>query len=272
MVPKRRERGGDVARTMRGNPGAVERYVTSRRGLSGTSGRPAAPVRYWRQRRRFCDRDSEAPAHPALRPERPRRSQEAKRTGGGSAEARGRRGTGESLGEEFGRYLPCPPRKGRASKLRTRNPQERSWSVRFERIGAVSGRAKAKQTVEGVGIPEDGRCRRYGNLAAGKTGRLRRQTLQGKELQERCIGSARAGTVSSREASRRQATGVRSPSASKTEGDTWWKQTRRAPPETAKVERGGWRLPPSSDPPSAAPQRTGPSFEEADVRSAATRS
>jgi hypothetical protein len=171
MVPKRRERGGDVARTTRGNPGAVERHVTSRRGLSGTSGRPAAPVRYWRQRRRFCDRDSEAPAHPAplarkARGDHRRRSarEEAARKRAAVA------GPGRAL--ERNSVATCPARPARVERAgcERANPQERSWSVRFERIGADSGRAKAKQTVEGVKIPEDGRCRRHGNKPPGRPG------------------------------------------------------------------------------------------------------
>jgi len=131
---------------------------------------------------------------------------------------------------------PAMSARTRRAGCERANPQERSWSGK-DRSRLRQGEGEANR--RGGENPRGRKVPMTREQVIGKTGRLRRQTLQGKELQERCIGSARAGAVSSREASRRQATGVRSPSASKTEGDIGWKQTRRAPPETAKVERGG---------------------------------
>lgn len=125
-------------------------------------------------------------------------------------------------------------------------------------------------------------------LVIGNTGRLRRSTLQGKELHERCIGSARAFAVSSREASRRQATGVRSLPASKTGGDirstseseSDAKDARKGDQSVGRKPEGARRKRRSSNGvdggPAAHPiQRMrrlefpSPSFEEVDVRSAA---
>jgi len=165
----------------------------------------------------------------------------------GKNEAQERRARENALVAGSGRALERTP--GSVGPVRSQEryepkgpgePQERSREKRCPRgcRGFTAG-SRAKKDVERVGNPEDGQCRWLCN-AIGEYGRPRLSSAVGERNPRRGASACVCGCSREGESFEEKDNPQRGMlPASKTGSGDGTRQTRRAPPETVKVERGG---------------------------------